>query len=161
MVSPQIATAAEQPINRDAAVSTVTAEDEGLLVGLNDQGELVTANSDSAAGTVERAVGLLAAPVHDLADFSDAVDAVRSTVESEYALVGEDKIPYIYEGIEVVNEDNDWGFTPGEPVYLGEGGGFTQTEPSNSGDLVQIVGLAVNDGETVLLDVHWDASVNA
>lgn len=152
MVNPKIATSAEQPINVDGAVSTVTG-DEGDLVGLDGSGELVAA--DAATGTAIPAVGLLAASVDDLSNYSGDPQIVQSLIESNRELVNDDKVPYVRYGVEVVNKDKDWGFTPGEPVYLAEGGGFTQTKPADSGDLVQSLGVAV-EAEVIHLDIDPD-----
>lgn len=152
MVNPKIATSAEQPINVDGAVSTVTG-DEGDLVGLDGSGELVAA--DAATGTAIPAVGLLAASVDDLSNYSGDPQIVQSLIESNRELVNDDKVPYVRYGVEVVNKDQDWGFTPGEPVYLAEGGGFTQTKPADSGDLVQSLGVAV-EAEVIHLDIDPD-----
>lgn len=152
MVNVKIATSAEQPINRDGAVSTVTG-DEGDLVGLDGSGELVAA--DAATGTAIPAIGLLAASVDDLSNYSGDPQIVQSLIESNRELVNEGKVPYVRYGVEVVNKDEDWGFTPGEAVYLAEGGGFTQTKPADAGDLVQVLGVAV-EPEVIHLEINPD-----
>jgi hypothetical protein len=137
MVDVTIATGAEQPINSDGAVSTVAA-DEGDLVGLDANGEYIAA--DAASGTAVPAVGVLATPVDDPANWpSDSGDFefARTVAESQRAKINEEKVGHIRYGVELVNRDADWGFTPGEPVYLATGGGFTQTEPTGSGDVQQ------------------------
>ena len=69
----------------------------------------------------------------------------------------------------MVNDDDDTNFTPGEPVYLDVGGGFTQTEPSSAGEAVQVLGVActtMDDGvnpqnvskDRVFLEVDADYS---
>jgi hypothetical protein len=155
MADPYIATSAEQPINSDGAVSTI-AGGEGALVGLNSDGELVQA--DAATGSAEPAVGLLASPVRDPANFpaeGGDFEFARTVGESQYNTINEEKVGYVRYGVEVHNRDEDWNFTPGEPVYLAEGGGFTQTEPSNSGDLVQCLGYAI-EAEYVMLEIDAD-----
>lgn len=156
MVNPQIATSAEQPINSDGATA-VDAGSEGDLVGLNTDGELVTA--DAASGEQVAAVGALAGPVDDPANWpseDSQFNYARQQALSNRAVIGDTKVGFIRYGVEVYNNDQDWGFTPGEPVYLDVGGGFTQTEPSASGELVQIVGFAGPDGETVFLEIDAD-----
>lgn len=153
MVDAHIATAAEQPINSDGAVSTVSGG-EGDLVGLDSNGELVAA--DAATGTAIPAVGLLAADVDDPStypsgDFDWAATLANSTREQ----INDGKVPYVRYGVEVVNRDADWGFTPNEPVYLAEGGGFTQTKPSDSGDIVQYLGYAI-ESEVIMLEMSQD-----
>lgn len=150
----RIATGAEQPINRDAAVSQLAGE-EGDLVGMDANGDWVAADADS--GVAQKASGVLAAPVTDPADFPN--EELRIIVESERELVGETRIAVVKYGVILENADEDWGFTPGEPVYLAPGGGFTQTAPSGAGDLVQIVGEATDDGEALFLDVETGYSV--
>lgn len=152
MARVRISTGAEQPINHDGAVSTVGGE-EGDLVGMNAEGRWVAA--DAASGTAVNAVGVLAAPVTDPADFA-SVPEIQDIISSERELVGENRIAVTNRGVILVNSDEDWGFTPGQPVYLGLGGGFTQTEPSASGEIVQVLGVATGDGNEVFLDIEYD-----
>jgi hypothetical protein len=149
MVHARIATGAEQPINRDGAVSQYAGE-EGDLVGMDENGDLILADADSAEAV--NAVGVLAAPVTDPADYPN--EELRVIIEANRELVGENRIGAVKYGIILENADEDWGFDPGEPVYLGAGGGYTQTKPATSGDLVQVVGLATDDGEAVFVDVE-------
>jgi hypothetical protein len=155
MTDVRIATSAEQPINSDGAPSTVSAS-EGDLIGLNGDADIVAA--DAATGVQEPAVGVLATPVDDPADYPDEsgqFNYARQQALANRATINNEKVGYVRYGVELVNEDADWGFTPGEPVYLGEGGGFTQTEPSDSGDLVQVLGYAI-DAESVMLEIDAD-----
>ncbi|WP_218827808.1 hypothetical protein [Halorubrum halodurans] len=133
------------------------AGEEGDLVGMNPDGDWVAADADS--GVAQKASGVLAAPVTDPADFPN--EELRIIVESERELVGDTRIAVVKYGVILENADEDWGFTPGEPVYLGPGGGFTQTKPSAVGDLVQVVGEATDDGEAVFLDVETGYDVVA
>ncbi len=151
MTRVRLATGAEQPINRHGAVSTVSGE-EGDPVGMDSNGQWVAA--DAASGTAVNALGVLAAPVTDPADFA-SVPEVQDVIVSERELVGENRIAAVKNGVILVNSDEDWGFTPGQPIYLGTGGGFTQTKPSASGDIVQILGVAINDGNEMFLDVDY------
>jgi hypothetical protein len=148
MVHARIATGAEQPINRDGAVSQYAGE-EGDLVGMDASGDWVLA--DAASGAAVNAVGVLAAPVTDPASFTH--EELRVIVEANRELVGESRIGVVKYGVIVENADEDWGFTPGQPVYLDLGGGYTQTQPSGAGEVVQVVGLATDDGEAVFVDV--------
>jgi len=156
MVHARIATGAEQPINRDGAVSQYAGE-EAELVGMDGNGDLVQADADS--GTAVNAVGILAAPVTDPSAFSH--EELRIVVEANRELIGENRIAVVKYGVIVENADEDWGFTPGQPVYLAEGGGYTQTAPSDTGDLVQVVGVATDDGEAVFIDVESGYEVSA
>lgn len=154
MVDARIATSAEQPINSDGAVSTIEAE-EGDLVGLNGDGDLVAA--DAATGTAVAAVGVLATPVDDPSNYPGGqFEYAANTAESNRAQINDTRVGYVRYGAEIVNEDEDWGFDQGDPVYLAEGGGFTQTAPSDTGDLEQYVGYALPDGESVFLEIDGD-----
>lgn len=153
MVNARIATGAEQPINRDAGLAGEVGT-EGDLVGMDSNGKIVLA--DAATGTAINAVGVLAAPVDDLSNYSGSIDLVQSVVEAERVLVDRDRVACISYGVIIENSDEDWGFTPGQPVYLGEGGGYTQSKPADTGDLVQVVGVATEDGETVFVNVDYD-----
>jgi hypothetical protein len=159
MVDARIATSAEQPIHSDGAVSTVEVA-EGDLVGLDSNGEIVAA--DAASGTQVPAVGVAAVPVDDPANYPGGqFEYAANVAEANRALINDDKVGYAKYGVEIANEDADWGFTPGEPVYLATGGGYTQSEPSGSGELVQVVGSAGPDGESVFLDIDPDYTTNA
>lgn len=154
MVNVTIATSAEQPMNSDGAHSTIEAS-EGDLVGLNSDGDIVAA--DAATGTAIPAVGVLATPVDDPSNYPDGqFEAAANQARSNRALINETKVGFVRYGAEIRNTDEDWGFTPGEPVYLAEGGGFTQTKPADAGDLVQYLGTVMEDGETVFLEIDGD-----
>lgn len=156
MADPMIATSAEQPINSDGAVSTVEAG-EGTLVGLNSDGDIVLA--DAATGTAVPAVGVLATPVDDPSNYPSETgqfNYARQQALSNRATINNEKVGFVRYGTEIYNNDEDWGFTPSEPVYLAEGGGYTQTAPSDTGDLEQCVGIAGPDGETVFLEIDGD-----
>lgn len=156
MVHARIATGAEQPINSDGAVSAYAGE-EGDLVGIDANGELVKADADS--GTAVNAVGVLAAPVTDPANYTH--EELRVIIEANRELVGESRISALKYGLIVENADEDWGFTPGQPVYLDTGGGYTQTKPSATGDVIQVVGIATDDGEAVFIDVDFGYETSA
>lgn len=154
MVDARIATSAEQPINSDGAVSTVEAA-EGDLVGLNADGDIVAA--DAATGTAVHAVGVLATPVDDPSNYPGGqFEYAAKVAEANRAAINDTQVGYVRYGVEVVNEDEDWGFTPSEPVYLAEGGGVTQTAPSDVGDIEQYVGYALPDGESYFLEIDGD-----
>lgn len=158
MTDVRIATSAEQPINSDGDVSTIEAS-EGDLVGKNADGDLVAADADSA--TAVHAVGLLATPVDDPSNYPGGqFEYAANVAESNRALINDHKVGYVRYGVEVENVDEDWGFTPGEPVYLAIGGGFTQTEPSATGEVQQYLGYAI-DGESVFLEIDGDYNTAA
>lgn len=154
MTDARIATGAEQPIHSDGAVSTVEAA-EGDLVGLNSDGDYVAA--DAATGTAVQAVGVLATPVDDPTNYPGGqFEYAAQVANANRAQINDQRVGHVRYGAEIVNEDEDWGFTPGEPVYLAEGGGFTQTAPSDTGDLEQYLGYALDDGESVFLEIDGD-----
>lgn len=136
----KIATGAEQPINTHAALAGEKFE-QGDLVGINSAGKMVKADADAASTVM--AVGVAFGPVDLLSDYSSMPDAVQSAVEANRVLVDRDRISAVVYGIEAENNDADSGFTPGEPVYLAPGGGYTQTRPTTTGDLIQVVGTAL------------------
>lgn len=150
MSDPRIATSAEQPINRHAGLADYEGE-EGDLVGLDADGNVVKADADGAAPVP--ALGVLLSPVDHPDNY--VVDIVQSTIEANRTVSGRDRVTFVRNGIEVENADEDWGFTPGERVYLDVGGDFTQTAPSTAGDLVQVVGVALTP-ERIFLDVQPD-----
>lgn len=165
-----IATGAEQPINRTGVEDCqVAGENQGLPVGIQDNGDgtysLVKADGDSTVAIP--AVGVLfPEEVFDAATLptgSHFVDLEEQLVHENKTLLG-DRAVFVRYGIEMVNDDDDTAFTPGEPVLLGPGGGFTQTEPaSTSGDLRQVVGVALTPDDQgrdrVLLEVEADYTV--
>jgi hypothetical protein len=133
---------------------------EGDLVGIDPAtGDMVLA--DAAVGTAIPAVGVALNFVRDPADWASYPEPVQATADEQYSRLGEHKVTAADHGIIVENVDEDWGFTPGGKVYLGEGGGYTQTAPSDTGDLVQVVGVAVDDGEAVYVRVDFDHEVSA
>lgn len=157
MTDVRIATGAEQPINSDGAVSTVTGG-EGDLVALDSNGELVSADAQASGngGAEEPAVGVLTTPVDDPSSYpTGQFEYAAKAAEANREAINDGKVGYVKYGVELVNQDADWGFTPGEPVYLDVGGGFTQTEPSTAGDIQQVVGTA-HEAEVVYLDVQPD-----
>lgn len=156
MTDVRIATGAEQPINSDGFVSTVTGS-EGDLVGLNDDGEIVAA--DAASGTQVAAFGVLATPVDDHSNYpsADQFEFAAKLAESNRADINAGKVGLVRYGVELTNEDSDWGFTENDPVYLDTGGGYTQTAPSGVDELVQRVGVA-HEEEAITLDIQQDYS---
>lgn len=153
MVNPKIVTSADQPINTDGAVSTVTG-DEGDLVGLDSNGELVAADAD--AGTAQPAIGVLTVPVDDPSTYPGGqFEFAAKIAEANREVINDNKVAYTHRGVIVENQDADWSFTPNEPVYLDVGGGFTQTAPSGTGDLQQVLGVAV-ESEQVYLEIEYD-----
>lgn len=153
MADIKIATGAEQPINRHAAVAGETLE-QGDLVGFNGSGEFVKADASNGIP----AVGMAMAPVRDLANYSAGPE--RLAVEENYALVGRDRVTAIKFGIEAEDGEATTGIVGGDRVYLGDAGAVTTTAPSTSGDIVQVVGVGVAP-ERFSLDVSADYSTSA
>jgi predicted RecA/RadA family phage recombinase len=101
--------------------------------------------NDAGNGPVQ-AVGVLFPREVMPADLSNVTqhpwDHVEEGIYREENTLAGDRATVVRSGIEMVNDDDDTDFTPGEPVYLDVGGGFTQTEPSTSGEAVQVLGVA-------------------
>jgi hypothetical protein len=155
------------PLNRDGETITVQAS-EGDLVGLteNGDGEAELVSADAASGTQQPAMGVLMEDIRDPTNVSVSgyetayieQNQLRRQMreETDYTFVGEEGT-YVFNGIMLANVDGDTDLTPGEVVYLGVGGGFTQTAPSGGGEVVQVVGVAT-DANQILLDVDFDYS---
>ncbi|MFC6953774.1 hypothetical protein [Halorubellus litoreus] len=156
MVHARIATSAEQPVNRHAGLAQYAGE-EAELVGVDANGDIVKADADS--GVAVKARGVLMSPVTDLSAVTE--EAVSLVTEANRTLMGTHRVSYIEYGVVVENSDEDWGFTPGDDVYLAAGGGYTQTMPAAVGDLQQIVGYAIDDGEAIVLRVSQQHDVAA
>lgn len=167
MTNWNISKARNFPLNRDGETITVKGT-EGDLVGLaeNNDGQAILVEADAASDVQQPAMGVLMEEVQDPQDvtvtgFEDAYieqrQLRRQVLEEEYTLVG-DEGTYVYHGIHLENVDEDTDYNPGEPVYLGVGGGLTQTEPSGTGEIVQHLGVAVDAGE-VILDVDYEYSM--
>jgi len=185
-----IATGQEQPINRTGLDNVQeTGEVQGMLVGVDTSGaepKLVQADAGPSANEAGdapiTAVGVLL-PREVMPDDLSNVnthpwDDYEKQVYMEDRTLSGDRATVISYGIEMVNDGTEESFTPGEPVYLAEGGGLTQTEPGTSGAAVQCVGVALTPEdygpggggpsgtdtggrERVLLDVGYDYEVNA
>lgn len=154
MTDPKFATGESQPINRTGVKAAETFE-EGDLVTVQADGsggeELVAADASNGVP----ATGVSIGPVADPDALSNQMDNLaRDVTIANRTTIGQ-RLAFARYGVEVENVDEDWGFTPNEPVYLDAGGGFTQTEPASSGDVVQVVGVAVTP-ERVFLDVEAD-----
>jgi hypothetical protein len=159
-----------EPLNRDGETLDDANVDKADLVGLaNDgSGNTVIKQADAAAGVQQPAMGVLMERVRDPSNitasgFNDSDVMVRQLQadlrEGDYTFVG-DQATYIRYGIylEDVNEEDS--LTIGDPVYLAVGGGFTQTAPSSTDEIVQVLGVAT-DQNTVLLDVAAEYEVVA
>jgi hypothetical protein len=157
-----IATGEEQPLNRTGVDNVqLTGENQGVPVGIDNSGaepKLVAA--DAAADANEAGTG----PVHAVgvlfprevmpSDLSNVTehpwDDVEEQIYREGRTLAGDRATVVRDAIEMVNDDEDTSFTPGEPVYLDVGGGFTQTKPSTSGEAVQVLGAAMTPVENEL-----------
>lgn len=145
------------------------AGEQGDPVGFNAAGEMVHATA-AADGSGSQETGPVAMRGVLYPDHVTDVDslvaderylATNNWIESNDTLSGEHRITAVAHGFIVQNADEDWGFACGEPVYLSESGGFTQTAPSTSGAIVQVVGYPVAldrlaAGEAVWVDPAVD-----
>lgn len=150
-----IATGEEQPLNRTGFENAqILGENQGVPVGIDYSGtepKLVEADAASDANEAGsgpvHAVGVLM-PREILPDGKyggvndHPWDDVEGQIYEENRTKAGDRATAIRSGIELVNDDGDTDFDPGEPVYLDVGGGFTQTPPSGGGEAVQTLGLA-------------------
>ncbi len=146
MAYPKIATGAEQPINRHGAVAGEEMS-EGDLVGIDSDGHMVQATATNGV----MALGVCLTPATELTGDENVPTSL--VIESERALVARDRVSCVTNGVEVENGHQDWEFTPGLPVYLGESGEYTQSVPSSAGALIQTIGTALTE-ERIRLDVR-------
>jgi hypothetical protein len=149
-----IATGEEQPLNRTGIDNVqLTGEHQGVPVGIDNSGtepQLVKADAASDANgggsAPVQAIGVLFPREVLPADLSNVTqhpwDDVEERIYREERTLAGDRATVVRSGIEMVNDDDDTDFTPGEPVYLDVGGGFTQTKPSGSGEAVQTLAVA-------------------
>jgi hypothetical protein len=149
-----IATGEEMPLNRTGVANVqLTGEHQGVPVGIDNSGAepmLVRADAGATAndaGTAPvQAVGVLFPREVMPSDLSNVTqhpwDDVEEQIYRENRTLAGDRATVVRSGIEMVNDDEDTSFEPGEPVYLDVGGGFTQTKPSTSGEAVQVLGIA-------------------
>lgn len=171
MANFNIGTGMEQPINRtglDNLQVSPSEDTQGLLLSVDNSGsepQLVEAD----ATTGRPAVGVLLQqevyPDGYYADFGDhdlTEELAQLRAERDLTTVG-DRGTIVRYGIELVNDGADMDLTPGEPVYLAEGGGMTQTQPSSAGSVVQAIGVALTPedygrGEGYYLGQQEDAT---
>lgn len=159
MTNVKIASAGERIENRQASGVIQYAGEEGDVVGINPDGDLIQA--DAAAASAQPARGVLLGGAKDPANYGQDFDETRLVVEANYDLVGEDRLAYFEYGVRVRNKDEDWGFTPNEPVYLDKGGGFTQDLSTHgAGDLRQIIGYAKRGAQSDGVGVANEVVIN-
>lgn len=152
----------DTPLNRDGETSEETfTGTEGDLIGLTEDvdGNTIAVHADADSAVAQPAMGVLleevrnrsywSANLHDNGTMSRQLDAAY---EINRTLPG-DEVTYVSYGIYVEDVDDEVNFTPNEPVYLDVGGGVTQTAPSGSGEIVQVLGVAV-DTHTFKLNVE-------
>lgn len=156
-------------MNRDGETSEPTFNGtEGDLIGLteNVDGETEVVHADADSAVAQPSMGVLledvrdrsywTAELHDNGTMGRQLDAAYDINRTQPG----DEVTYVRYGIYLENVDDDTDFTPNEPVYLAVGGGVTQTAPSGSGEIVQVLGVAV-DAETFMLDVDKTYETNA
>lgn len=159
----------DAPLNRDGETSEGSFTGiEGDVIGLQDDGsgntEVVAADADSASP--QPAVGVLlenvrdrsywSANLHDNGTMSRRLDEAYDKNRTQPG----DEVTYVSYGIYLEDVDDSVTFTPNEPVFLAVGGGVTQTKPSTTGDIQQVLGVAVNQ-TTFMLDVDYDYETSA
>lgn len=149
------------PENNKMAGTAVAGLEQGTLVTVNAAGEVVAA--DAADGLSGQAVGALLTAVIDPTDAKyGTTDFMQNTLkERRNVLVGDEKRAVACMNDMILEDaDAEGTLTPGEPVYLAEGGGVTQAAPGSSGSIVQIVGIA-EDADSYMLAVQISDEVNA
>lgn len=180
-----IATGEEQPLNRTGIANVqITGENQGVPVGVDTttpEPQLVAADaaadaSDDGSEPIQ-AIGVLfpreVLPAGQYGGVSTHPwDDVEAQIYEENRTKAGDRATVVRKDIEMVNDGADAGFTPGEPIYLDVGGGFTQTKPSGTGEAVQVLGVATSNIENELdpgngakermfLEVDAEYSINA
>lgn len=170
-----IATGASQPINRTGFENIQFAGDDiqATPVGVVDSdgdGNYELVHADAAAAEQTQCVGvLLQEEVVDASTLPTGkyFQDLEEQLVHEFRTLQGDRCTLVFEGVELVNDDDDTTWTPGEPVYLDVGGGFTQTAPSALDEVVQVVGVALTpdfngDGkDRMYLRVSHDYEINA
>lgn len=164
MVNFKFAKVKDTPLNRDGETSEgsftgTEADIVGLQANADNETEVVGADADSASP--QPAIGVLLEDVrarsywsttlHDNGSMERRLDESYATERTQPG----DEVTYVSYGIYIEDTDGDKTFTPNEPVYLAAGGGVTQTKPSSTGDIQQVLGVAVNQ-TTFKLDVAAD-----
>jgi hypothetical protein len=152
-----IATGEEQPLNRTGFENIqLTGEHQGVPVGIDNSGtdpQLVRADAASDAngagsGPVQAVGVLFNREVLPEGQYGGVTthpwDDVEGQIYEENRTKVGDRCTVVRSGIEMVNDDADTSMTPGEPVYLDVGGGFTQTKPSGAGEAVQVLGVVAS-----------------
>jgi len=150
-----IATGEEQPLNRTGVDNVqLTGENQGVLVGIDhtvDPPQLVKADaaadaSDDGSQPIPAVGVLFPREVLPSGQYGGVNthpwNDVEAQIYEENRTKAGDRATVIRNGIEMVNDDEDTSFNPGEPIYLDVGGGFTQTPPSSAGEAVQNLGFA-------------------
>jgi len=159
----------DTPLNRDGETSEGTfTGTEGNVVGLteNAEGETEVVPADADSGSPQPAIGVLLEDVRDRSYWSANLHdngTMSRQLDESYAknrTQPGDEVTYVSYGIYLEDVDDEVDFTPNEPVYLGVGGGVTQTAPSATDEIVQVLGVAV-DTHTFKLDVAADYETSA
>ncbi|UBF20093.1 putative lambda gpD-like head decoration protein [Halorubrum virus HRTV-26] len=156
----------DAPLNRDGETLDPEATLpllEGDVVGLSEDtdGNTIVVPADADAAVAQPAVGVLMEDVRDrsywsanLHDNGTMGRRLDEAYDLERTQAG-DEVTYFTHGIYLEDEDETVDFNVNEPVYLAPGGGVTQTAPSASGELVQVLGVAVSSTR-FLLSVDFD-----
>lgn len=147
--------------NNRYAGAAVEELSQGELGTINANEEVVAA--DAADGVAGQAMGVVFTPVVDPTDpkYGDLEYVQNQLKEEQNVLVGEgDRALLVEDDFLIEDEDREDTLTPGEPVYLADGGGVTQTPSTASGSVVQIVGMA-QDANSYLLSIQYVDEINA
>lgn len=149
-----------KPNNNRVAAEPAVAFDQGALVAVDANGQMVLA--DAANGVQGQAVGVALTPATDLSVYAGVPEEEFLTnlaMEERNVILGEgDRAVAFVNDILITDRDAAATLSPGQPVYLGEGGGITQTAPATSGSVVQIIGFA-QSADSYLLNVQFSDTV--
>lgn len=150
-----------KPNNNRMAATPAVAFEKSDLVAINAAGEMVLA--DALDGVQGQAVGVALTPAFDLSIYNGVPqeEFLKNTAREEHnVLLGEGDIAVAFvNDVRVEDIDGADSLNPGQPVYLAEGGGITQTKPATVGSVVQMLGLAESTNSFLLQTQFSDVVV--
>jgi hypothetical protein len=171
MVDVNFSKVKDAPLNRDGETSESSFTGmEGDTIGFSTDvdGNPILVHADADNASPQPAMGVLMEDVRARSDWNVTMPNDHSGTwtrrlderyEERMTQPG-DEVTYFTHGIYLTDDDGGRGWAVNEPIYLAVGGGFTQTKPSSTGDIVQVLGVAV-DENTFLLDVDFDYTTSA
>lgn len=143
----------------DGITIQINGSNELEVIGAGDANRLT--NSFTAQVTVALGDPLIATTTNDevaLADAAGAATTRRFVGLAKAAATATNPVDVISDGL-AVGVLTGGGFSAGEPVFIANGGGLTDTRPAASGDHVYYLGRAVN-ADDLLLQPQYFGRVN-